>query len=127
MLEFQSDIEKDPAKFGYKVKTPEKNQDNNFEFVWWENEWTNRDDIKEFNTEMINHIINTYGLTAQVTGWTYNCLKALGVVSNPLNAPSEYREKVGFKLQHLLYNDPIDKAIDNYIKKKVAYINKSDK
>jgi hypothetical protein len=127
MWEFQSDIEKDPAKFGYKIKIPEQNQENNFEFVWWENEWTNRDDIKEFNTEMINHIIDTYGLTAQVTGWTYNCLKALGVVSNPVNAPSEYREKVGFKLQHLLYNDPIDKAIDNYIKKKVAYIYNSDK
>ena len=51
MWEFQSDIEKDPEKFGYKIKIPEQNQENNFEFVWWENEWTNRDDIKEFNTE----------------------------------------------------------------------------
>jgi len=127
MWEFQSDIEKNPEKYGYKVTIPKNIADNNFEFVHWENEWTNRDDIKEFYDKMINYMVDTYGLTTQVTGWTYNCLKALGILSNPVNAPSEYREKIGFKFQHLLYNDPIDHAIDDYIKNKKKSILNNDK
>jgi len=115
MWEFQSELDTYPEKYGYKIL---KNNDG---ITTWTNDWTDKDKMNQFFDYLLKYIIKNYGLHTQIGVWSFNCLKALGVLSSTKTVKQEFASNVGVKISHTLQNNPIDKAIHTYIKNKKYY------
>ena len=114
MWEFQSEIDTNPSKYGYTMGGVVYEDGR----TYWENNWTNRNEMNAYAGELIRHIINNYGLQAKMGPWTYTCLQALNLVSTPANFKEEFTNKLGTTMRHIVSRNPVDRAIKRYIKSK---------
>jgi len=117
--DWQSHIDKDPEKFGYKIISKGKSVGSvGAPIVDWSNEWIDFSGAKKLAGELAGHIIKNYKISSMVSNWTYTCLKAGKAVTTPTNFPNDFYTNIGRTVKHTYNNTPIDKLIYNYISKK---------
>lgn len=115
MWEFQSELDTHPEKYGYKIFTDQNGK------TTWSNDWTNKNEMNRFYDSMLRYILKNYGLHTQLGVWSFNCLKALGVLPSTITLKEDFIKNIGVKMSHTLQNSPIDIAIRKYIENKKSY------
>ena len=117
MWDWQSEIDKNPAKFGYTIKegASKKRLFRSSDNAFWSNDWTDYDGAIKLRDDLFEYNLQRFGYSSMVGNWAYTCLKALGAVNDVATWPTMFKENVGFKPTHTLMNSPVDKAIKQYI------------
>jgi hypothetical protein len=117
MWDWQSEIDKNPAKFGYTIKegASKKRLFRSSDNAFWSNDWTDYDGAIKLRDDLFEYNLQKFGYSSMVGNWAYTCLKALGAVNDVATWPTMFKENVGFKPTHTLMNSPVDKAIKQYI------------
>ena len=121
MWDWQSEIDKNPAKFGYTIKegASKKRAFRSSDNAFWSNDWTDYAGAIKLRDDLFTHNLERFGYNSMVGNWAYTCLKALGVVDDVNSWPDMFKLNVGFKPVHTLMNSPVDKAIETYISTKI--------
>ena len=120
MWDWQSEIDKNPAKFGYSIKSG-ASRPRSFRSssnAYWSNDWTDYDGAIKLRDDLFDHNLKRFGYNSMMGNWSYTCLKALGVVDDVVTWPNKFRENIGTKPVHTLLKSPVDSAIQTYIKVK---------
>ena len=121
MWDWQSEIDKNPAKYGYNIKSgasrPRAFRSSNN--AYWSNDWTDYDGAIRLRDNLFEHNLKRFGYSSMVGNWAFTCLKALGVLDGNVKTWNEqFNVNVGFKPVHTIMNSPIDNAIEKYIQTK---------
>ncbi len=121
MWDWQSEIDKNPAKFGYTIKegASKKRAFRSSDNAFWSNDWTDYAGAIKLRDDLFTHNLERFGYNSMVGNWAYTCLKALGVVDDVNSWPDMFKLNVGFKPVHTLMNSPVDRAIETYISAKI--------
>ena len=121
MWDWQSEIDKNPEKFGYTIKkgASKKRAFRSSDNAFWSNDWTDYTGAQQLRDELFEHNLERFGYNSMVGNWAYTCLKALGVVDDVVTWPDKFKDNIGIKPAHTLMNSPVDKAIQQYIQTKI--------
>jgi hypothetical protein len=120
MWDWQSEIDKNPEKYGYKIKkgASKKRAFRSSDNAFWSNDWTDYAGAQQLRDDLFEHNLQRFGYNSMVGNWAYTCLKALGVVDDVVTWPDKFKDNIGYKPVHTLMNSPVDKAIQQYIQTK---------
>jgi len=121
--DWQSHIDKDPEKYGYKILSQGKNVGSvGAPIVDWENDWIDFTGAKKLAGRLNTHIFKNYKLNSLVSNWSYTCLKAGKFASTPENFANDFYANVGRSVQNTYIDTPIDNLIYEYINRKKANV-----
>ena len=116
LWQYQSDIDKNPEKYGYIVKDAKRIQKSkNESIIVWRNEWTDYNKMTELQTELAEFNDKTFGITSSIGNWSFTCLQALGAINNPKDFKKDFETNIGFKWGHVYNNNPVNNAVERYI------------
>ena len=126
--DWQSAVDKDPEKYGYKIISNMSLDSSSVgsNRVVWKNDWINYNQAKKLRDELVGHNLKNFKLNSAISNWTYTCMKAAKFVSTPTNFPNELYATFGRSVKQTYKNTPTDKLIYNYIDKKKKYINEQN-
>ena len=84
MWDWQSEIDKNPEKYGYKIKkgASKKRAFRSSNNAFWSNDWTDYAGAQKLRDDLFEHNLQRFGYNSMVGNWAYTCLKALGVVDD---------------------------------------------
>ena len=116
LWQYQSDIDKNPEKYGYIVKDAKRIQKSkNESIIVWRNEWTDYNKMTELQTELAEFNDKTFGITSSIGNWSFTCLQALGAINSPKDFKKDFETNIGFKWGHVYNNNPVNNAVERYI------------
>lgn len=125
MWDWQSHIDKEPEKYGYKIisnmslESSSVGSPRNI----WKNDWIDYHGAKKLRNKLYDHNITKHKLHTQIANWTYTCMKAAKFVTSPTTFPAELYTKFGRTVEQTFHDTPTDRLIYRYIDKKKKYVN----